>query len=67
MRIVQRSGETATFCRKSTPPPIGEVKQHLAAIRMLFDWLVVGQVMATNPAAAVRGPKCTVKKGKTRC
>src|SRR5277367_6859119 len=26
------------------------VKQHLAAIRMLFDWLVVGQVIATNPA-----------------
>lgn len=40
-------------------------KQHLAAIRMLFDWLVVGQVMATNPAAAVRRPKYTVKKGKT--
>ena len=32
---------------------------------MLFDWLVVGQVMATNPAAPVRGPKYTVKKGKT--
>jgi site-specific recombinase XerD len=40
-------------------------KQHLAAIRMLFDWLVIGQVMATNPAAPVRGPKYTVKKGKT--
>src|ERR1700733_7839796 len=26
------------------------VKQHLAAIRMLFDWLVIGQVVATNPA-----------------
>jgi site-specific recombinase XerD len=41
------------------------VKQHLAAIRMLFDWLVIGQVVATNPAAPVRGPKYTVKKGKT--
>src|SRR5579862_2046420 len=41
------------------------VKQHLAAIRMLFDWLVVGQVVATNPAAPVRGPKYAVKKGKT--
>src|SRR5450631_3636642 len=41
------------------------VKQHLAAIRMLFDWLVVGQVIATNPAAPVRGPKYTVRKGKT--
>ncbi len=41
------------------------VKQHLAAIRMLFDWLVVGQIVTTNPAAPVRGPKYTVKKGKT--
>jgi site-specific recombinase XerD len=41
------------------------VKQHLAAIRMLFDWLVVGHVVATNPAAPVRGPKYTVRKGKT--
>jgi site-specific recombinase XerD len=40
-------------------------KQHLAAIRMLFDWLVVGQVMPTNPAHAVRGPKHVVKRGKT--
>jgi integrase/recombinase XerD len=41
------------------------VKQHLAVIRMLFDWLVVGQVIATNPAHAVRGPKYVVKRGKT--
>ncbi len=42
------------------------VKQHLAAIRMLFDWLIVGQIFAgSNPAAAVRGPKHVVKKGKT--
>ena len=41
------------------------IKQHLAAIRMLFDWLVVGQVLATNPAHAVRGPKHVVKRGKT--
>jgi len=41
------------------------VKQHLAAIRMLFDWLVVGQVLATNPAHAVRGPTHVVKRGKT--
>ncbi len=31
------------------------VKQHLAALRMLFDWLVVGQVIAANPASPVRG------------
>jgi integrase/recombinase XerD len=41
------------------------VKQHLAALRMLFDWLVTGQVMETNPAHAVRGPKYVVNKGKT--
>jgi hypothetical protein len=41
------------------------VKQHLAAIRMVFDWLVTGQVVATNPAHAVRGPKHVVKTGKT--
>jgi site-specific recombinase XerD len=41
------------------------VKQQLATIRMLFDWLVVGQVVPVNPAASVRGPKYVVKKGKT--
>lgn len=41
------------------------VKQALAAIRMLFDFLVVGQVIPVNPAASVRGPKHVVKKGKT--
>jgi integrase/recombinase XerD len=41
------------------------VKQHLAAIRMLFDWLVTGHIMETNPAHAVRGPKHSVRKGKT--
>jgi site-specific recombinase XerD len=40
-------------------------KQRLAAIRRLFDWLVVGQVMAHNPAASVRGPSHIVKRGKT--
>jgi integrase/recombinase XerD len=41
------------------------VKQHLAAIRMLFDWLVTGQVVPFNPASSVRGPKHSVKRGKT--
>ena len=41
------------------------VKQHLAAIRMLMDFLVVGQVMPSNPASSVRGPKHVVKRGKT--
>ncbi len=41
------------------------VKQNLAAIRMCFDWLVTGQVLAVNPAHAVRGPKHVVNRGKT--
>ena len=41
------------------------VKVQLAAIRMLFDWLVLGQIVPTNPASVVRGPKYSVKKGKT--
>jgi site-specific recombinase XerD len=48
---------------KHYSPPT--VKQHLAAVRMLFDWLVVRQVIEVNPAAAVRGPKYVVKRGKT--
>ena len=41
------------------------IKQHLAAIRMLFDWLVINQVVPFNPAASVRGPKYVTRKGKT--
>src|SRR6202161_456309 len=41
------------------------VKQQLAPGAMLFDWLIVGQVLPMNPAAAVRGPKHVVKTGKT--
>jgi hypothetical protein len=42
------------------------VKQHLAALRMLFDWLVTGQVLEVNPAHAVRGPKYVAKKGSSQ-
>lgn len=42
------------------------VKQHLAAIRMLFDYLAAGGVaFEFNPAAPVRGPKHNPTKGKT--
>jgi site-specific recombinase XerD len=40
-------------------------KLRLAALRRLFDWMVIGQIMATNPAAAVRGPRHVVRRGKT--
>ncbi|CPF80490.1 tyrosine-type recombinase/integrase [Burkholderia pseudomallei] len=41
------------------------VRQRLAAIRHLFDWLVTGQIVPYNPAASVRGPSHSVKTGKT--
>jgi site-specific recombinase XerD len=41
------------------------VKVHLAAIRRLFDFLVIGQIVTTNPASSVRGPRHVVKKGST--
>ena len=41
------------------------VKLRLAAIRMLFDWLVAGQVLEINPAASVRGPRLVVRRGTT--
>jgi len=44
-------------------PP--SVKQHLAAIRRMFDYLATGGVLQGNPAASVRGPKHVVKVGKT--
>jgi site-specific recombinase XerD len=41
------------------------VKQRLAAIRHLFDWLVNGQVVPINPAHSVRGPRHVVTFGQT--
>lgn len=41
------------------------VKQRLAAIRHLFDWLVTGQVVPHNPAASIRGPNHSARTGKT--
>ncbi|MGO4569332.1 tyrosine-type recombinase/integrase [Rhizobium sp. 2YAF20] len=41
------------------------VKLRLAAIRHLFDWMVTGQIMPTNPAHSARGPSYSTKKGKT--
>ncbi len=44
---------------------IPTVKQHLAAIRMLFDYLVTGHIILTNPATPVKTPKHVVRQGKT--
>jgi site-specific recombinase XerD len=40
-------------------------KFRLAALKHLFDWMVIGQIMRTNPAAAVRGPRHIARRGKT--
>lgn len=61
-----RPFDVATYIetlQKTHSPP--GVKQQLAAVRMLFDWLITGQVVPVNPASAVRGPKHVVKTGKT--
>lgn len=68
---VQRLGEISPLhvsayiellTRSRTAPT---TKRCLAALRRLFDWLVTGQVLATNPAASVRGPKYSQREGKT--
>jgi site-specific recombinase XerC len=58
---VSDAGERAIRERTATKPIL---KQHLTAIRMLFDWLVFDQILAINPAHAVRGPKHVIKRGK---
>jgi integrase/recombinase XerD len=41
------------------------VKQQLAAIRQLLDYLVTGGILPSNPAGSVRGPTYVVTRGKT--
>jgi site-specific recombinase XerD len=41
------------------------VKLRLAALRHLFDWLVIGQVVSVNPASSVRGPAHSPRIGRT--
>ena len=52
------------------------VKQHLAAIRMLFDWLVIGQVVPPirpTPSAdrsmwlRTAKPRCSMPTRPARC
>jgi site-specific recombinase XerD len=64
--VTTRPHDVATYIEQlQNEVSAPSVKQQLAAIRMLFDWLVTGQVVPTNPAHAVRGPKHVVKTGKT--
>src|SRR6476619_3662318 len=61
-----RPHEVATYIEQlHNEASAPSVKQKLAAVRMMFDWLVVGQIVPANPASAVRGPKHVVKTGKT--
>src|SRR5271154_3396747 len=41
------------------------VKQALAAVRHFFDFLVTGHIVEHNPTASVKGPKHSVRRGKT--
>jgi capsid protein len=42
------------------------VKQRLVAVRHLFDWLVVGQVVPVNLASVVRGSSHLVNPARRR-
>jgi site-specific recombinase XerD len=41
------------------------IKQHMAAIRMLFSWLTEKGILAMNPAREVKTPKFSRNEGKT--
>jgi hypothetical protein len=49
----------------SAPRLSPTVKQDLAAIRQLFDYLTTGAILEVKPAASARGPEYAVKRGKT--
>lgn len=44
---------------------IASVKQHLASMRRLCDFLVMRQVLRSNPTTEVRGPRQPARGGKT--
>ena len=48
--------------RRASPPT---VKQHMAAIRMLFSWLTEKGVLAMNPAREVKTERFSRTEGKT--
>ncbi len=54
----------ATYIR-AHPGSAPTVKQHLAAVGVLCDWLTIHQVLPVNPASVVRGSKHLVTKGAT--
>lgn len=50
---------------ESKPLTAPSIKQHLAALRGLFNWLVIKQVVPDNPALFVKGPKFSRTVGIT--
>lgn len=62
-----RTEHVAAYIERLSRSPLeaASVKQALSALRMLFSWLVVHQVVPQNPTASVRGPKLVVSEGKT--
>jgi site-specific recombinase XerC len=64
--LLLRAITVATYIeRLGTTASKPTVKQHLAAIRRLFDYLTTGGILEVNPAASVREPKYVIKRGKT--
>jgi site-specific recombinase XerD len=61
---VADAGNPAVMLRAASKPT---VKQHLAAIRMLFDWLVVGQILAINPPMRCAGPSTSSSAARRQC
>ena len=61
---MSRRATVATWCA-SHPGAPATVKQQLAAVRTLFDWLVLGAIVPLNPTTGVRGPRVVARMGTT--
>jgi integrase/recombinase XerD len=63
--------ECAKFSRRIAPNKSAHkgsaatIKQHMAAIRMMFSWLTEKGILAINPAREVKTPKFSRTEGKT--
>lgn len=56
---------TAAFYVRKHDGADATVKQHLAALRRLYDWFVTQQVVPENPFSSVRGPRLSRSQGET--
>ena len=50
---------------KDAKRSVATQKQHMAAVRMLFDYLVTGGILEHNPILSLCAPRQSVTKGKT--